>query len=244
LTIHTETGTPPISDVIQILGWLDPRLTDQLSSDHNEDDLPIREVVSEFDNPSQAMAIIVTGDGGWAEIDKSIANTLATHGIPTVALDSLSYFWKRRTPNETATAVERIMTQYLAKWHKSKVILIGYSFGADVLPFIANQITAENRERVALIVLLGIGNTATFEFHLSSWMDADTSKDRLAIFPEIQKMSWANSICIYGISDNEANCTALDKLGVKVISMSGDHHFDEQYDALVQHILENMSRQK
>ncbi len=244
LTIQSESGAPPISDVIQVLGWLDPRLSDQLASDDREGDLPINEVISVFDNPSQTMAIIVTGDGGWAEIDKSIANTLAQRGIPTVALDSLSYFWKRRTPQETAIAIEKIMAEYLAKWHKRKVILIGYSFGADVLPFIANRISIENREYVALIVLLGIGDTATFEFHLSSWMDADTDDNRLAVLPEVQKMSWAKSICIYGTSDKDANCTSLDVPSVKVIRMSGDHHFDKKYEALVQHILENISGQE
>ncbi len=240
LTTQTDATTPVISNVVQILSWLDPRLSDQLSSDNSEGDLPLMEVSSEVDNPSQTLAVMLTGDGGWAEIDKGIAAILAEQGIPTVALDSLSYFWKRKTPEETAAAIEQIMSEYLAKWHKKRVILIGYSFGADVMPFIANQFTAENKELVALIVLLGIGNTAAFEFHLSSWMDADESEGRLPILPEVRNMSWAKSVCIYGKSDKEAGCIALSELGVKTIGMSGDHHFDERYSELVQHITDNI----
>jgi type IV secretory pathway VirJ component len=52
-------------------------------------------------------------------------------------------------------------------------------------------------------------------------------------------MKWANTICIFGVADTEANCLPLVTHGVKAISMAGDHHFDEQYEELVKHILEN-----
>ena len=36
-----------------------------------------------------------------------------------------------------------------------------------------------------------------------------------------------------------ANCLPVATHGVKAISMSGDHHFDEKYDELVKHIIDN-----
>lgn len=231
------------AEAIQILQWLDPRLADQISSDTSDSDLPVIEVpVEENSSPKsndEAMAILITGDGGWAAIDKNIAKILADKGIPTVALDSLSYFWKARTPEGTTQDIEAIITQYLEKWNKQKVILIGYSFGADVLPFVANNFSEKTQKQVALIALLGMGKTAAFEFRLSSWMNADKNPDRLPLLPEIEKMKWANSICIYGLADEAANCLPTADLGVKIISMTGDHHFDEKYDELVGHIIEN-----
>lgn len=258
-----------LSEAIQILQWLDPRLADQISSDASDSDLPIIEVpAAEVANiesltkdetvttatdtglsndeklatkrTSQTLAILITGDGGWAEIDKNIAKILAEKGIPTVALDALSYFWKARTPEETAQDVETIIEEYMIKWNKQKVILIGYSFGADALPFIANKLTEDNKKRLALIALLGMGKTAAFEFRLSSWMNADKDSSRLPLLPEVEKMKWANSICIYGLDDPAANCLPIAELGVKTISMTGDHHFDEKYEELVQHIIENI----
>jgi len=232
-----------LAEAIQILQWLDPRLADQISSDASDNDLPVIEVpVENATTTSEAndtMAVIITGDGGWAEIDKNIAKILAEKGIPTVALDSLSYFWKARTAEETTQDVETIISQYLEKWNKKKVILVGYSFGADVLPFITNKLGEETKKQLALVALLGMGKTAAFEFRLSSWMNADTDSSRLLILPEIEKMKWANSICIYGLDDEAANCLPTADLGVKVISMTGDHHFDEKYDELVNHIIEN-----
>lgn len=241
LTIAKEVDETPLSEAIQILQWLDPRLTEQISSDAGDSDLPLIDVnvTQDKTEATQTMAILLTGDGGWAEIDKEVAKILAAKGIPTVGFDSLSYFWKPRTPLTTSQDIERVITQYLEKWNKKHVILIGYSFGADVLPFIANNLSAETQGKISLVALLGMGKTAAFEFRLSSWMNADKNSDRLLISPEIEKMKWANSICIYGIDDTAANCLPIENLGVKAISMSGDHHFDEKYEELVMHIIDN-----
>lgn len=268
LTIADDPHQPPVAEAIQVLQWLDPRLTDQISSDQGDSDLPLIEVTREptedngddneksdtnssssqspqaapVDALPDTMAVLLTGDGGWAEIDKHIARLLADKGIPTVALDSLSYFWKVRTPVDTASDVEAVITQYREKWQKQRVILIGYSFGADVLPFIANKLTEETQQHVALVALLGMGKTAAFEFRLSSWMDADKSANRLPLPPEVKAMSWAKSICIYGEEDPETQCATTAELGVTPIRMPGDHHFDEKYDELVQHIIDNAKR--
>jgi type IV secretory pathway VirJ component len=240
-TMRRNKDESVISQVLQILQWLDPRLTDQTSSDNTDGDLPLVEVPAEIDHPSQTMAIMITGDGGWAEIDKGIATNLAAQGIPTVALDSLSYFWKQRTPEELTDDVQDIMSEYLEKWHKKQVILIGFSFGADVLPFVANRIDEDNRKQIALVALLGIGRSAAFEFHLSSWLDEDHRTDRLPLAPEIAKLDRERTICIYGVDDEDADCAALSKVGIKLIRMSGDHHFDGKYHELVQNILDNVA---
>ncbi|HMA10801.1 MAG TPA: AcvB/VirJ family lysyl-phosphatidylglycerol hydrolase, partial [Steroidobacteraceae bacterium] len=44
------------------------------------------------------MAVIISGDGGWAGLDRQIASELSRRGIPVVGIDSLRYFWHARTP--------------------------------------------------------------------------------------------------------------------------------------------------
>lgn len=238
LTASEQKPIAALDETLQILQWLDPRLADQISSDNSDTDLPVIEIPADSDQ--ETLAVLLTGDGGWAEIDKRLAKLLADQGIPTLALDSLSYFWKARTPQETAKDVDNLISLYSEKWHKKNVILIGYSFGADVLPFIANQLSEANKNKLALIALLGMGNTAAFEFRLASWMNADTSEHRLPLLPEVENMRWANSVCIYGTEDTSSACAKTAALGVKVISMKGDHHFDENYNLLVKHILDNV----
>jgi type IV secretory pathway VirJ component len=229
----------PISGALQILQWLDPRLKDQITPENSDGNLPLVEVPAE-NNVRNVMAILITGDGGWAEIDKNVANNLVKNGISTVALDSLSYFWRGRNPEEVTSDIEHIIALYRDKWHIKKFILVGYSFGADVLPFIANRLSEKNKADVALVALLAMGKTATFEFHLSSWIDADTHANQLPLLPELEKMAWANSVCIYGLDDKDSACVQAGNAGAKAIGMTGDHHFDEQYDLLVKHIVSNI----
>jgi len=95
--------------------------------------LPVVEVAA-TGGQSDTLAVMVSGDGGWAPIDRSIASVLAQNGIPVAGLNALQYFWKRRTPDEAARDLQQIVETHLAAWGKRRIVFIGYSRGADVLP--------------------------------------------------------------------------------------------------------------
>ena len=114
--------------------------------------------------------MIVSGDGGWAEIDKDVSAGLAGAGVPVAGWNSLDYYWTPRTPEAASADLSRIVGHYSRFWGKPRVLLIGYSFGADVLPFLVNRLSTESRAQVAGVSLLGLSDTAAFEFHLSSWL--------------------------------------------------------------------------
>ena len=98
----------------------------------------------------------MSGDGGWAGLDKDIAAALAADGIPVVGLDSLRYYWSARTPEGLAADTDRMIRYYLAHLGKQRVLLIGYSQGADVLPFAVNRLPEATRARVRLAAVLGL----------------------------------------------------------------------------------------
>src|SRR5512141_2508794 len=83
---------------------------------------------------SDTLVVFVSGDGGWAAIDKSISKVLAENGLSVVGLNALQYFWTKRTPETAARDLEAICAQYLASWKKGRLLFVGYSRGADVLP--------------------------------------------------------------------------------------------------------------
>src|SRR5512147_1309416 len=101
-------------------------------------DLPLTEVPS-AGTPSAYLAVHITGDGGYGTTDKGVSDSLAARGIPVVVLNSLHYFWKKRTPAEAAADLQRILEHYRLTWHREKYILIGYSMGADDLPFMLTR---------------------------------------------------------------------------------------------------------
>ena len=86
------------------------------------------------------LAVVLSGDGGWAEIDKSISAGLSTAGVPVVGWSSLDYYWTPRSPERAAGDLARIIEHYTTAWQKARVLIVGYSFGADVAPFLVNRL--------------------------------------------------------------------------------------------------------
>jgi pimeloyl-ACP methyl ester carboxylesterase len=86
-------------------------------------------------NEAAVKACIATNDAASANLARSVAEYLNSLGLPVVGFDSLSYFWKARDPEGLALDLARVIEGYAAQWSCDKIILVGYSFGADVLPF-------------------------------------------------------------------------------------------------------------
>ena len=203
-------------------------------------DLPVVEVAalgpSGHSGDADTMVILISGDGGWAGIDRDVATALSKRGVPVIGIDSLRYFWSARTPASTAKDVERLMQFYMARWKKTKVVLIGYSQGADVLPFVGNRLSGKALASVPLIAMMGLGKKADFQFHLTNWVSS--SNDGLPIPSEVAKLPAGLAMCIYGSEENDSACPSLDASRVKLLKLSGGHHFDGNYERLAGLILD------
>jgi type IV secretory pathway VirJ component len=199
-------------------------------------DLPLVEVLAKpGSTPGDAFAIIMSGDGGWAGLDQDIAGALSASGIPVVGLDSLRYYWTARTPNGLAADTDRIIRHYLARFDKKRVLLVGYSQGADVLPFAVNRLPPASRQRVALAAILGMSEHALFEFHLANWVSDDNSGP--ATLPEVDRITDIPVLCIYGEDESDSLCPKLDPKKFIVVRVKGNHHFDGNYTGLAQEIM-------
>jgi type IV secretory pathway VirJ component len=184
------------------------------------------------DRPSSLMVIEISGDGGWRDIDKALADDFQRMGIPVVGVDSLRYFWSKKTPAETAKMVAALIETFMAKWHADKVALVGYSFGADVMPFIYNRLPQNLRDHVVIVSLLGFSKTADFEISVRDWLGEPPGPDALPVLAEADKVPARLMQCIYGENESDTACPAQQMRGVETYRRSGGHHFDGNYDAL------------
>jgi type IV secretory pathway VirJ component len=200
-------------------------------------DLPVVEVPAADTGQSDLFAVLLSGDGGWAGLDREVARTLAGRGIPVAGLDSLRYFWRAKTPDALAQDLDRMLAYYAARWHKRRALLIGYSQGADVLPFAVNRLPPASRALVALTTLIGIGQTASFEFYVSHWLGH--ANDGLPVAPELAKLSSSNTLCLYGDDDKETICPAVNPANVRGVELHGGHHFGGDYEGLAKLILDH-----
>jgi type IV secretory pathway VirJ component len=196
-------------------------------------DLPLEEVHAS--GTSDSFVLLLTGDGGWAGLDQELAARLAAGGLPTVGLNSLKYFWTQRSPDQTSRDVARVMRHYLSAWNKQKVLLVGYSFGADVLPFVVNRLPQELRARIASVNLLGIDAHASFEISIADWVGNDESGPRTQ--PEVTALGQVPVLCIYGEGEADSICPGLPAGTIVRAQVGHGHHFSGDYAGLADRIL-------
>jgi type IV secretory pathway VirJ component len=196
-------------------------------------DLPLVELP--VHGRSGELAVIVSGDGGWASIDRKIGEAFVARGIPVVGLNSLQYFWHARTPDETGRDLARVLRHYLAAWGGADVLLVGYSLGADVLPFMASRLPPDLRAHVNLVALLGAGRTASFEFHVAEWLGG--AKGDRPTAPEIARLRGLRVLCMYGSDEKDSVCPLLPPGSATVVRVEGGHHFGGAYSSLADTIL-------
>lgn len=200
-------------------------------------DLPLVELAPAAPAPAahaDLFAVLWSGDGGWAGIDRAIGDALAEAGIPVIGVDSLRYFWTPRSPQAVADDLGRILAHYEQSLGRPRALVIGYSQGADVLPFALNRLPPALAASVARIAAISLSPTAAFEFHVGNWLG--DAGDTLTA-PEVAKLAGRGLMCIYGDGDSDTLCPQLDPRAYQVVRLPGGHHLGGDYARLARVIL-------
>ena len=185
---------------------------------------------------------MISGDGGWASLDREIAQVLADSGVAVVGLNALQYFWNGRTPDGTASDVSRIARHYLAAWDKDDLILAGYSRGAEVLPFVADRLPPDLRARTRLAVLVAAEPYTSFTFRPMDWVLTVHHADDVAVVPELEKLSWVPVLCFYGDEESDSACRQSRVASRGAVPLPGGHHVGGAYREVAWRILEALRR--
>lgn len=200
------------------------------------------------------LVVFYSGDGGWRDLDRQVGQQLVQRGFPVLGVSMLDYYWRHRSPEESAQELDAMITRYLAQWHKQRVWMIGFSFGADVLPTLVDKLSPANRARVSQLVLLSPSRDVNFEIALEGYMRENWLKTKLKAlmeklnpiphYPALPRVAALDGkppvVCYYGVedSDDDSLCDAPGlPAWVTVHKMPGDHHFDGNYPALAERMI-------
>jgi type IV secretory pathway VirJ component len=204
-------------------------------------DLPL--VFLPVSHPATTAAVIYSGDGGWRDLDKQIGGELQKAGIPVVGVDTLRYFWHRQTPAAAARGLAHIIGLCRKTWGTREVLLVGYSFGADILPFMVNRLPPATGARIRLIALLGLSHSADFEIHMSGWIGGEPSAAALPLAPELAKLNPLRIQCFYGTEEQaQSGCRDASLKGAEIIRKEGGHHFGGDYADIARTIIDGAVR--
>jgi len=180
--------------------------------------------------------VLYSGDSGWGATAQGFSAELAVAGEPVVGVDSLRYFMRRRAPKAAAADLAAIVEHYAGTWDRPKVILVGYSFGADSLPLIVEQLPAEARARVRLMVLISPADRADMVFSGLSWLNLTLPGAR-PLAPALLTLGPIPAVCIRAEHDPRAACDRFAPWAIASVRLPGWHRYRGQYQAVARIIL-------
>lgn len=189
--------------------------------------LPVKELKTANDS---LLILYITGDGGMNTFSKNLSSGFQSAGYSVTSIDAKSYFWKKKTPDQAASDIDAYLQAQTGKRKSAQLVLIGYSFGADVMPFIVNKLPAAVQQRIKSVILLSPGATTDFEIHWSDMLGMD-KKRSMDVVAEVAKLR-ANTVILAG-SDEKSVYQSKAKTNYHLEILPGGHHYDDNTDELV-----------
>jgi type IV secretory pathway VirJ component len=167
-------------------------------------------------------AVYLSGDMGFdLALSHVVLKRLAADGVPVVGVNSLTFFRQRRTQAEVTTLIVDSARRALTVGHASHLILIGQSFGADMLQAGLTGLPTKLRSKVVLIALIVPSKTLDYQVSVSE-IFARAMSDADAL-PTARQLGWAPTICIYGKNEKNSLCPMLPQANVRKVALPGGH---------------------
>jgi len=175
------------------------------------------------------LAVIWSGDGDWAGFVRGLTREFNAAGVPVVGLKSRSWLTQRpaKNPDLAGQDLARIVRTYLTAWGADSILLVGYSRGADLLPFAVARLPADLRNRVGLLALVSPAVNANFNFHLVDLISDKHRPDDLELAPEVRRLAGVPILCVYGTLDKSALCPQLEAGIAQTVARESGHHMED-----------------
>jgi len=194
-------------------------------------DLPLT-VIPATKKSNLPLVVMISGDGGWTSFDQSLAESLAARGLPVVGLDAQKYFWDARTPEKTTSDLSKAILHYSTQLGKDKFVLAGYSFGASVVPFVANRLDPALKSHLSAVLSLSPDITADFEIHVLDMLSFGSTTETYNVQAEMKKIKNVPVISFFGNQESGDIAAKFIKAGLKTEIIQGDHHFGDNFQGL------------
>lgn len=168
------------------------------------------------------LVLVLSGDGDWAPFPRRLAEELNRRGVPVIGLKSRSYLSHPRLPDEAAALLAGAVRTGMERWGARAIVVIGYSRGAGMAPFVVNSWPDELHQRVRAIAFVGLGERASFEFHLTDLIRDNRRQSDLPTRPQLERLAGVSLICVVGIDERDSLCDRP-VAGMRVFSHRGGH---------------------
>ena len=164
-----------------------------------------------------------------------VARHLSARGIAVLGVNSPVLFRERRTRGQVDALIADLVRRAAREAEERRLVLLGQSYGADMLQTGLAKLPADLRARVSALVLVVPGKTAYFRSDPSgiAYMGRP---DSMAI-TTARTLDWLPVTCIYGVEEPDSLCPLLKLPDAHVVAMPGGHYLNHDDATLNAHVL-------
>ena len=198
-------------------------------------------LIVDWADGAQEVVIFVSGDGGWAELDRELAYDLTASGVAVVGWDSLDYFWERKTRSQFLADLLRLVE---AMPKGVRVFVGGYSFGAEIVAVALGRSLSQDTSalsEIAGLLLVAPGPYATYEVSPLDWLRSTEAPTKHPVRRALEADAGVPVLCLEPSDESESGCPQHAIPGVTRDVVKGGHHFGGHYERLSQRILQFLS---
>lgn len=192
--------------------------------------------------PARPIGVVnISGDMGLRFLlGASTSRGLTEHRVTVLGVSSPVFFRFRRTRAEVDAFVADAVRTALKRTGQQRVVVMGQSYGADIVQTGLAHLPADLRAHVAGIVLILPGETVFYRADPTGWVYRGTP-DSYGVETG-NTLTWAPLTCIYGDEEDDSLCPKLRVPGATIIAMPGGHNLHHDADGLLAHVLGAVAR--
>jgi type IV secretory pathway VirJ component len=188
--------------------------------------LPLKELNSSADKP---LVFYISGDGGYTSFSEDVCKAINKAGYKITSLNSKSYFDDKKNPQQTTDDIVKYLNDQFNKRKDQQFILIGYSFGADITPFVVNLFPDSIKKKLISVILLSPSTSTDFETHV--WDKLGWKKKRsMDVVAEVNKLGAMKTAIIFGNDDADFPINSIKLKNYSHELLPGGHHYEGNTD--------------
>ncbi len=165
-------------------------------------------------------AVFLSGDLGFnTGMGPRIAERLARQGMPVVAINSLAAFAGRGSPEQAAQLLSQAVRRATGRPGIDHVLLIGQSFGANIILAGVPHLPRDVAARITLIELVVPTDTIAFRATPAGLFSGSDG----AALPYARAVRNTPVLCIHGNQETGSLCPEWHQANVASIGLPGAH---------------------
>ncbi len=193
------------------------------------------------------LILFISGEGGWRHFDDQVSAGLREAGYWVGGVDAMKYFWE---PQDSRQALASDIRAYVAalaaeagRDTESRLVLAGFSFGADLAPWLAGE--EGWGSRVKGLLMIGPDEVGSLEFRFSEILGFSPEDHVFKVAEALHSAAGVPVVFVHGEKDSSSFAPLLAEKAAEpkrlIVVGGADHHFSGEEAALMKALLEALA---